>query len=186
MDDTIVTNRGVFATKPDDCRRARCATFGNMVKTRIRPATNADIEAVTALVFGVLPEYGLSGDPLGIDADLEDIEANYSARGGCFDVVTNAEGEIEGTVGLYPLGNGVCELRKMYLVKSARGKGIGRALLEHALGRARELGFRRIELETNSRLVEAISLYRRNGFQPIENTHHAERCDKRLALDLSD
>lgn len=152
---------------------------------KIRPATNDDAEAVRELVFGVLAEYGLRPDPRATDADLYDIEAHYGRRGGAFEVaVDDASGAIVGSVGLFPLLPGVCELRKMYLAREARGRGLGRTMLEHALGRARALGFRRVELETASVLVEAIRLYTRYGFAPIESDHLASRCDAAYALDL--
>ena len=63
---------------------------------------------------------------------------------------------------------------------------IGKRLLEAAITRARALGFDRIELETNSRLLEAIALYRRYGFQPIEGQHLASRCDQNFELRLTE
>ena len=94
------------------------------------------------------------------------------------------DGQIVGSVGLFNLGDGVCELRKMYLAREARGRGAGRRLLEHAIDRARSLGFRRVELETAGVLVEAINLYTRFGFEPIESAHLSPRCDRAFALDL--
>ncbi len=153
----------------------------------IRSATNtdADAEAIRTLVFGVLAEYGLLAEHEGVDADLSDIEGNYIARGGLFDLVFDDAGQIIGTVGLYPRGDGVAELRKMYLVKYARSRGLGKMLLERVLSRARELGFGRIELETSSKLVEAIGLYKRYGFQPFQPDHMACRCDQAWALELT-
>jgi putative acetyltransferase len=149
----------------------------------LRPATNDDAGVVRELVFRVLAEYGLSGDPGGTDADLDDLAGSYSARGGLFDVLEDG-GRIVGTVGLYPLREGVCELRKMYLLPEARGRGQGRRLLDHALAEARRLGFRRVELETSSRLLVAIALYTRYGFEPVASCHLASRCDQAYALDL--
>jgi len=150
----------------------------------LRRASNEDGEAVVDLVFGVLAEYGLEGDRKGTDRDLDDIEANYEARGGRFDVLTMPDGRIVGCVGLYPLRDGVVELRKMYVRPECRGVGAGRLLLDHALDAARQLGFKRVELETNSKLVEAIRLYERNGFRRIEGEHAAARCDASFGLDL--
>src|SRR5438132_1247743 len=151
---------------------------------KIRAATNGDTDKIRELVFGVLAEYGLKGDPDGTDSDLNDIEANYIARGGLFDVVETEDGKVVGTVGIFPKAEGVCELRKMYLLREARGKGLGKQLMERVLEQARVLGFRRIELDTSSRLVEAISLYKRYGFRPIECEHIPARCDQAFALDL--
>lgn len=150
----------------------------------MRRATNEDGDAVRELVFGVLAEFGLVGDPEGTDRDLGDIESSYDGRGGRFDVLVTEDGVIAGCVGLYPLREGVVELRKMYLRPECRGKGTGRRLLDHALASARVLGFKRVELETNSKLVAAIRMYEQYGFQPVEACHVAARCDATYALDL--
>ena len=152
--------------------------------TRIRQATNADRDIVTALIFGILREYRLEPDPSNTDADLADLEAHYLTPGGIFDVLEDATGSIIGTVGLVKGDDRVCLLRKMYLHPDHRGRGLGKTLLKHALKRAHELGFRRVQLETASVLVEAVALYRAFGFEPIDDPNLPERCDGALALDL--
>ncbi|MBI4853659.1 MAG: GNAT family N-acetyltransferase [Acidobacteria bacterium] len=153
---------------------------------KIRLATNQDKEQIQNVVFGVLAEYGLKNDPEGTDKDLNDVEANYIAPGGIFVVLENENNKIVGTGGLFYLRPGVCELRKMYLLKETRGKGVGKQMMDYLLAKARELSFKRIELETASVLVEAISLYTRYGFRPITCSDHlASRCDQAYALDLN-
>ncbi len=151
---------------------------------RLRPATNADCEAVRDLVFTVLGEYGLKPSPGCTDADLNDIEQSYLSRGGVFNVLQEQDGTVVGSYGLYPLGDGTCELRKMYLHRDYRGRGLGRRLLDDALARAKESGFRRITLETASVLKEAIRLYERHGFKPCKAEHLSCRCDQAYELDL--
>lgn len=150
----------------------------------IRLATNQDKEQIQNVVFGVLSEYGLKNDPQGTDSDLEDVERSYIAPGGTFVVVEKQDGNIIGTGGLFYLRPKVCELRKMYLLKETRGKGIGKQLMDYLLAEAHKLGFERIELETASVLKEAISLYTRYGFRPMCRTHLPSRCDQAYALDL--
>jgi putative acetyltransferase len=149
---------------------------------RIRPATNADGAALRTLIFGVLGEFGLTPDPSGTDADLDDLACHYA--GGAFDVLVDGE-RLIGSVGLAPIDQGVCELRKMYLDAEYRGRGQGRRLLTHAIARARGLGFQRIELETASVLQRAIALYAAFGFQPTERSVDAGRCDQVWALELA-
>ena len=136
------------------------------------------------MLFRSLAEHGLRPDPAGTDADLDDLAANYPGRGGDFVVLVDEIGRVVGTCGLYPLGDGKVELRKMYLSPTFRGRGYGKRLLTWALGRARELGFRRMELETAQVLRPAIALYERAGFQRQCASPHACRCDTRYALDL--
>lgn len=153
---------------------------------QLRPAGNHDRPAIERLVFGTLREFKLAPDPDHTDADLRDIEGTYKKRGGCFDVLVSEEGEIVGTVGLYPVSKTTCELRKMYLDKSIRGRGHGRRLLEHALTRARELGFSRVILETADVLKAAVALYERNGFKEYVADHKSCRCDRTYYLDLKE
>ncbi len=150
---------------------------------RIRSANNGDRAAIENLVFDVLREFDLSPDPENTDADLKDIEANYLVRGGVFDVIED-DHAIVGTIGLYPVDAAVCELRKMYLVREARGRGLGKYLLERSVVQARELGFSRIVLETSSKLPAAIRLYVNFGFHQIELLHASPRADQSYALDI--
>ena len=149
----------------------------------IRSATNDDRERVAELVFGVLGEYGLEPDPETTDADLQDIEANYLQRGGLFEVIEDG-GNMLGSVGLYPVNKTTCELRKMYLIPSARGLGLGKYVLERVIARARALGFKRIVLETSSKLIAANRLYNKFGFKPMASDHLASRADQAYKLDL--
>jgi GNAT superfamily N-acetyltransferase len=54
----------------------------------------------------------------------------------------------------------------MYVVRAARGRGIGRGLCERLIDRARELGYREIRLDALSDQVDALPLYRSLGFGP--------------------
>ena len=126
---------------------------------RLRPANNKDCEKVTNLLYEALKEYNLKPDPAAADADIKDIEQSYFERGGTFYVLEKKDGSIIGAYGLDPVDKATCELRKMYLRSSYRGKELGKLLLEDALSRARQIGFKRMTLETDSVLKEAISLY---------------------------
>ena len=150
----------------------------------IRPVSNADVGAVTELIYTVLEEYGLQPDPDDTDADLKDLESNYINNGGSFDVLLNYSGQIVGTVGILKLKEHECELRKMYLDSSERGKGNGKLLLEHGLNRAKELGFNRVVLETATVLKEAISLYRKYGFKKFDMENPSSRCDQMYYKDI--
>lgn len=152
---------------------------------RLRPAGDADAPGVRALVESVLHEFGLKPDPQGTDRDLAALEASYRQRGGEFLVLEDATGRLLGCAGLYPLDAERVELRKMYFIPALRGRGMGRALLQHLLARARALGFRRVELETASVLEDAMRLYEAAGFQRQMHAVQAARCDRAYALDLA-
>ncbi len=149
----------------------------------IRSASNADCERVQNLVFGVLREYGLPPDLNGTDKDIADIETHYIRRGGVFELLEDANGELLGTVGLYPMTAETVELRKMYFSKKLRGKGFGTKTLQRMIETARESGFKKIYLETASVLREAVHLYEKFGFQTTDEKH-TPRCDAAYFLDL--
>ena len=150
----------------------------------IRRASASDGAAIRKVIDEVRREYGLEPDPSVVDHDLADVDASYLARGGLFEVATGSDGTIAGCCGIFMLDEKTCELRKMYLLKEARGHGIGGRLLQRALAFARHHGYRRVELETASALKEAIALYAGAGFVPIQRAHLGHRCDQAFALDL--
>jgi len=136
------------------------------------------------LVFNVLQEYNLKPDPESTDADLKDVERSYFERGGAFYVLEEKEGSIIGAYGLYPTDQAVCELRKMYVHRSFRGRGLGKLLLDDALANAKRMGFRKMTIETASVLKEAISLYKSYGFAEYRPEHLSSRCDQAFVLEL--
>ena len=151
----------------------------------LREASNPDVPGIKKVVFTVLKEYGLEPDENGKDSDLDDIEQNYIRHDGYFGVIIDSlANEIVGTVGLHPENKEEIELRKMYLIKDARGFGLGKKLLETSIRISREKGYTRMTLETISPLVEAISLYKSYGFHEIAPKAVNSRVDQAFELKL--
>jgi GNAT superfamily N-acetyltransferase len=63
---------------------------------------------------------------------------------------------------------GVAEIKRMYVAPAARRRGIARVLLERLEQEARALGARRVVLETGVRQPDALALYERAGYEPVE------------------
>jgi len=61
-----------------------------------------------------------------------------------------------------------CELQKMYIRQEARGKGLGRALLERCLDFAREAGYKVCYLESLPELKDALKMYEKAGFSYVD------------------
>ncbi len=145
----------------------------------LRPFESADQSAVREIVSSVLRSYGLRMDAE-TDADLEDVARSY--QGGSFYVLEH-EGRVVGCGGLYPDQRGQGEIRKMYFLPEARGKGHGRAMLVRLLDDARARGFKLVHLQTNKVLSEALALYRRMGFVERPGTL-CGRCDVHMELSV--
>ena len=82
-----------------------------------------------------------------------------------------------GTVALMRAGDGVYELTKMAVAPHARGRGIGRLLMDAALRLYRGLDARELFLESSSKLAPALALYESVGFRhhpaPRAGSHYA-------------
>jgi GNAT superfamily N-acetyltransferase len=136
-----------------------------------------------------LGEYGLTLLLQSSDIDLTSVEHHYDERGGRLELIEGPTGEALGILGWRPAGE-VAELKKLYVTRAARGRGIGRLALERAVGFARAAGCRAIVLETSALLAEANRLYRRFGFTPVQGAAAgsfatlSEECDLAYRLDL--
>jgi putative acetyltransferase len=78
------------------------------------------------------------------------------------------DGEVLGVGALKRIDGQHAELKSMHTVAAARGRGIGRAMVAHLIGVARERGYRRVSLETGSmpEFARARALYASAGFSP--------------------
>ncbi len=86
--------------------------------------------------------------------------------------IAEYQGEILGGAGINLLtgeADAICELQRMFLKKTARGKGIGKKLMELCLAFAKEKNFNICYLETFPALKEAIALYEKTGFEYINH-----------------
>jgi putative acetyltransferase len=157
----------------------------------IRPITPADDAAVAAIIRTVMPEFGAEGPGFAIlDPEVDHMSAAYARPRSAYFVVTDGARVIGGG-GVAPLEHGdgaTCELRKMYFLGEARGRGAGAALLARCLDAARGFGFATCYLETLARMDAARKLYARFGFKPLcapmGHTGHFG-CDSYFALDLA-
>ena len=151
-----------------------------------RPATNDDLLAIRAVLFSVRCEFGVVDETGQSDNDLNDLAQNYFEGGGVFEVIVDRRSNrIVGCAGLRPRSRHRAELCKMYILQSARGRGLGKRLLEDLLAAARRGGFTEVWLETNSTLTVATSLYEKYGFQPVDPDDLRPRCDQAYLLRLS-
>jgi putative acetyltransferase len=82
------------------------------------------------------------------------------------------DNKIVGCCGLYPtkgLNNECAELVKFYLSKKARGKGIGKKLMQKCIDSAKEFGFTQLYLESLPQFANAVNMYEKSGFVRLKN-----------------
>lgn len=149
---------------------------------KYRDAVKGDEDKVLKVIGTVLSKYGLELEPNGADYDVTDIGKFYFNDNGWFQVVEN-NNEIIGSVGVYKIDETKCELRKMYLYSEYQGQGIGKQLMENALNKAKSLGYKKMELQTNSLLCKALPLYNKYGFKR-DDSEVCSRCDISMVRDL--
>jgi putative acetyltransferase len=127
----------------------------------IVPFEPGHADGFRSLVADTLREFGFEPDPA-LDADLDDPASTYAALWVAVD-----EGNIVGSVALRDLGAQTLELKRMYLRRDQRGRGLGKELLLLALDWARAHDTKVVRLDTSERMVAAQHLYEAYGFVRI-------------------
>ncbi len=96
-------------------------------------------------------------------------------------------GEAQGTCAVLRHSADECEIAKMAVAPSARGRGYGDLLMEASLAFAREIDSRRVVIVSNTVLSPAIRLYQKHGFVevPLASDGRYRRANIRLELELS-
>lgn len=121
-------------------------------------------------VRSLFVEYGQSlGFSLcfqGFDAELAALPGRYGPPDGAL-LLARAAGAVAGCVGLRSLGDGICEMKRLYVRPAFRRTGAGRRLAEAIVAEGRRLGYRSMRLDTLSSMVEANRLYGALGFVTI-------------------
>ena len=139
-----------------------------MLEITPEPLTSADatalITALNAELSALYPEPGANHFRLDPTEVAPGTGIFVLARWRGRPVGCGALRRLGGPVLVPDLGPGVGELKRMYVDRALRGKGIGRALLDRLETEARALGLDRLVLETGIRQIEALALYRRAGF----------------------
>ena len=100
------------------------------------------------------------------DEDLNNIEAIYLQPGGDFLIVSH-ENRLIAMGALRRIDESCGEIKRMRVEPSFQGQGLGQRLLNALIERARELGYRKIVLDTTVKQIAAQRLYEKNGFTEV-------------------
>ena len=101
---------------------------------------------------------------IGYLKDIENFETEYGPGNGVFFVLRGAGG-LCGCGGIRRIGSDQGELTRLWLRKDARKMGYGRKIFEALIQAAGQIGFREVYLDTSARCVDALRLFRANGFE---------------------
>jgi ribosomal protein S18 acetylase RimI-like enzyme len=137
------------------------------MNVRYRKFLASDAPAVKTLVREYEKSLGISLDFQGIDGELENLPGAYAEPAGSL-FVAETGSDLCGCVALRPLGEGLCEMKRLFVRDRFRSLNIGRTLAEMIVAEAVEKGYLRIRLDTLSSMGPALALYRSLGFREIE------------------
>lgn len=134
----------------------------------IRPIQAKDNAAIGELIKAVLTEFKANKPGTAFyDESTNHLSTLFTLPNSAYWVVEDAS-KIIGGGGIFPtegLPADTCELVKLYLHQSARGKGLGVALMNKCFEKAKSLGYQKIYLESMPELNQAVSLYEKLGFE---------------------
>ena len=134
-----------------------------------------DVRALTdAQQTELRARYGGETEP-GVPPSAADVAVVLVAR--------DDDGTPIGCGALRPLDEpGTAEVKRMYVVPAARGRGVSRLVLTGLEAEARARGWTTLRLETGPRQPEAVGLYTRAGYRPIGAFGHYVRDDQDWSL----
>ncbi|MHA3946829.1 GNAT family N-acetyltransferase [Cellulomonas bogoriensis] len=130
----------------------------------VRRVTERDVPLVIRLHHAALAAAGAHAGPGPWDDDLEDVAGAYLDAGGEF-LVATAGPVVVGMGALRPVDAVTAEVKRMRVLPRWQGRGVGRAIGEALLLRARQLGFGRLVLDTTAQQKAAAGLYTSLGFE---------------------
>jgi putative acetyltransferase len=146
----------------------------------IRNIEEKDNRQLAIVVRNTLAEFGANKPgTVFFDDTTDSLYQVFNDRLRSVYYVVTKDDKVLGGGGIYPtdgLPGDTCELVKMYLLPEARGRGLGKLLIEKCLQFAKSAGYKHVYLETMPELKNALKVYEKLGFQyldkPMGNSGH--------------
>lgn len=105
------------------------------------------------------------------EEELNIINSMYGSPTGCLLIVYDQNTPIA-CAAYRKIGEGICELKRMYIQPNYRGQGIGQELVKLLCEKAKLNGYNFMRLDTLDSMIPAITLYHNNGFYDIDAYYH--------------
>jgi len=125
-----------------------------------------DIEATKSLIREYIAWMNIDMSFQDIEEELARFPRKYEAPTGAFLVAKDGD-TVVGCVGFKRIGDGICEMKRLFVKDAYRGRGIGRALIERIIREAEEYRYSKMRLDTLKRMESAVRLYSAFSFGEI-------------------
>ncbi|MCJ0743747.1 GNAT family N-acetyltransferase [Pedobacter montanisoli] len=137
-----------------------------------REVQTKDNSALAEIIRGVFTEHQApTQGTVYTDPTTDALYELFRAEKSILWVAEDEGAKILGCCGIFPtpgLDEDCAELVKFYLHKDARGKGVGRALMEKCVASAKNLGFKKLYLESLPEFATAVNIYEKQGFKQLD------------------
>ena len=108
----------------------------------------------------------------GFEDELISLPGKYAAPEGRLYILKYND-KFSGCIALRKIEDDICEMKRLYLKEDIRGKGIGKELVEKIIKDAKDIGYKKMRLDTiKEKMPNAVSMYERYGFVEIEPYYH--------------
>ena len=143
----------------------------------IRPIQPHEIPEAKLVIFTVAFELFKGADSLeesivkfsaqGKLSEMDDVQKNYFENGGTF-LVAVKEDHVIGTGAVKFLEDGICEIKRIWLLSQYQGQGIGYRMMQRLISFARQNEYKLMRLETDPIIqTKAVEFYKKLGFYEI-------------------
>ena len=129
--------------------------------------SEADFKIAKALTIDYLKWLGMDLIYQGIEKEMDTLNIMYNHPKGAFLYVT-INGKVAGGVGARHLERDICEMKRLYIYEEFRGLQLGKLLCHSLIKKSKELGYKKMRLDTVSKLQTAIKMYEKIGFYNID------------------
>jgi putative acetyltransferase len=155
--------------KTEDPKVASLSPVSSVLKDLVfaQAQSRAQIAQARELFLEYAQSLGFSLCFQNFDQELANLPGGYAPPEGRL-LLAEYEGQVVGCVALHQLEPGICEMKRLYLRPTARGKGLGRILANRIIAEARQIGYLRMRLDTVEPVMkDAVAMYHKLGFKEI-------------------